>query len=96
MPKDIAVISGTRKGPQDNIPRTKSERNRIKESTRRYVDRQKLVAPLSIDELKTHSDEILRAEQLDLKYRDFTAIILSNSVWRDSVAGIPYDKRLLL
>ncbi|MBN2317310.1 MAG: polyprenyl synthetase family protein, partial [Sedimentisphaerales bacterium] len=29
-------------------------------------------------------------------YRDFTAIILSNSVWRDSVAGIPYDKRLLL
>ena len=56
----------------------------------------KLVGPVSIPELQEHSQRILEIAGFDGQYRDFVAICINNEVWRDTLAGIPFDKRLLL
>jgi geranylgeranyl pyrophosphate synthase len=33
---------------------------------------------------------------LDIRYSDYTAVLVSNAAWRDTVAQVPYDRRLLL
>jgi len=61
-----------------------------------YVRTNGLVGPVSIDELQRYSLEVLKRAGLSDLYRDFAAILVNNAVWRDTVAGISYEKRLLL
>jgi len=82
--------------PQENIPQTKQGRDRLLQVIREYVELKKPVGPLSLDELQKHSEKILKTANLSPKYRDYTVVLLSNEVWRDTVAGIPCNKRLLL
>lgn len=49
-----------------------------------------------MDELKVHAESVLAEFGFDSKYRDYAAVIINNEVWRDTVAGIPFEKRLLL
>lgn len=96
MRKDT-TSQGRITGPtQENIPQSKRQRNVLRRIARQYVERRKLVAPLSIAELKNHSEQILGQAGLDAGYLDFSAIILNNELWSDIVAGIPFEKRLLL
>ncbi len=96
MHKDAASAAKAAGSPQDNMPRTKLERNRLRQSARQYVQSQKLVAPLSVGELKTHSEQVLKAAGLETRYRDFAVIVLNNDLWHETVAGVPFEKRLLL
>ena len=82
--------------PQENIPQTRKQRDRLLQLIREYVEREKPVGQLSLDELQRHSEEILQIANLDPKYKHFTVILLNNELWRDTLAGIPCHKRLLL
>jgi hypothetical protein len=84
--------------PQNNIPQTLAERERLKQAIAGYVqaNRDTLVPPLVVDELKRHADRVASATGLDPIYRDYIGVLLSNEVWREQLAGIPYDRRLLL
>jgi geranylgeranyl diphosphate synthase type II len=55
-----------------------------------YAARNKLVPPLSMEELRDH------AAQIDPDRLDYTMVLLNNEVWRETVASIPYQRRLLL
>jgi geranylgeranyl pyrophosphate synthase len=66
------------------------------EAIRAYVERERPVPPLTMEELQTHTNAVLGEAGLDRKYFDFAAVLVSNEVWRDTVAAIPYEKRLLL
>lgn len=55
-----------------------------------YAARYKLVPPLSMEELRDH------AAQIDPDRLDYTMVLLNNEVWRETVASIPYERRLLL
>jgi geranylgeranyl pyrophosphate synthase len=55
-----------------------------------YAARHKLVPPLSIEELRDH------AARIDPDRLDRTMVLLNNEVWRETVASIPYERRLLL
>ena len=61
-----------------------------------YVLREKPVAPLSMDELRQHCDELIKTAGVSESYRDYLAILVNNETWRDVVAAVPYEKRLLL
>jgi geranylgeranyl diphosphate synthase type II len=63
---------------------------------RDYVETQGPVPPLSIDELRAHTDAVLQKAGMDRKYTDYAAVLVNNEVWRETVAAIPYEKRLLL
>src|SRR5713101_3807068 len=84
--------------PQSNIPQTGAERERLKALIARYEEenRDSLVPPLVIDELRRHADELVRLSKSDPIYRDYIGVLLSNEVWREQLATIPYERRLLL
>ena len=82
--------------PQANIPQTAAERNRLKAFTRAYVEEARPVPPLSVDELRDHGRRLLARAGMAEGYLEYAAVLVSNEAWRDALAGIPYERRLLL
>lgn len=93
--EDTTKIASLR-NPQDNIPRTKTEREFLLDTIRQYVENEKPVTPLSLGELRVHSDAVLEMAGMDVKYVDFAAVLVNNEAWRKTVASVPYERRLLL
>jgi geranylgeranyl diphosphate synthase type II len=93
-----AVPSQKWRAPQANIPQTVEERTSLKGWIAQYVEanRKRLVPPLVLDELKNHADELMHARGIDPSYRDYVGILLNNEVWREQLATVPYERRLLL
>jgi len=96
MSDDIATSVKPFRPPQDNIPQSRQQRDELLQIIREYVNKKQPVGPLSIEELKSHTDAILEISGFDGKYSNFISVLINNEVWRDTVAGIPYEKRLLL
>jgi geranylgeranyl diphosphate synthase, type II len=91
------VPERTRK-PQANVPQTLGERERLRKVIAAYIanNRDAIVPPLVIAELKKHSAEIVAATGIDPIYSDYIGVLLSNEAWREHLATIPYERRLLL
>lgn len=96
MPDDHVLTARPVRPPQDNVPQTRQERDKLLAFVREYVQAQEPVPPLSIDELRVHTEAVLRDAGMDRKYSDYAAVLINNEVWRETVAAIPYEKRLLL
>jgi geranylgeranyl pyrophosphate synthase len=82
--------------PQDNIPQTRGEREQVLRMVRRYVADTNPVPPMPIDELRKHADEVIRISGCPEKYREYIAILVNNEAWREQLAGIPFERRLLM
>ena len=82
--------------PQENVPGRKDEREFLLDAVRRYVADEKPVTPLSLVELRVHSEAVLEIAGMDVKYVDFAAVLVNNEAWRKTVASVPYERRLLL
>jgi geranylgeranyl pyrophosphate synthase len=92
------VPSLPQRPPQANIPQTLAEREYLRAVVLRYVDerRETLVPPLVLDELRHHADAVVAAAAVDPIYRDYAGILVSNEVWSEHLATVPFDRRLLL
>jgi geranylgeranyl pyrophosphate synthase len=82
--------------PQDTIPQTRPERERMKLAARAYVEAYRPVPPLSFEELRRHAEKFVGLHGYDAKYRDYAAVLISSETWRDQLASVPYHRRLLL
>ena len=84
--------------PQATIPQTRAEREGMRVTVQRFVaaNRDRLVPPLVFDELRTYSDELVAAAGIDIGFRDYIGVLLNNEVWREQLATVPYERRLLL
>ena len=84
--------------PQANIPQSLGEREHVRAVVARYVDAQKdrLVPPLVLDELREHADAVVALAGIDRLYRDYAGILVNNEVWSEHLATVPFDRRLLL
>ena len=82
--------------PKKNIPQTALQRNHILHAVRNYVAEFKPVPPLPTDELKVHADRLMGILKCDAIYRDYIGVLINNELWRESLATVPYEKRLLL
>jgi geranylgeranyl pyrophosphate synthase len=96
MPDSPVPTTETLRLPQGNVPQTKAARDRLLQAARDYVAQVRPVPPLSLDELRSHTRIVLERACLASKYADFVAVVLNNEVWRDTVAVIPYSRRLFL
>jgi len=96
MAKHTHLWQSTPNSPMDKIPQTKKQRDDILRVVCEYVASVKLAAPLSMDELKIHSQTVIISSELDPKYRDFIAVAVNNEIWRDTVASVEYERRLFL
>jgi len=82
--------------PQVNIPPTLAERQVLRQKINAYVEAVKPVAPLSMEELRRHTDEALLRHGLDASYHGYAGVLLNNHVWREALAAVPFERRLLL
>ena len=94
LPKNVPVQAV--RLPQANIPQSKQERDRLATAVRSYVEHQEPVPPLSREELEAHADRIIQSTRTKALYRDYLAVLISNEAWRETLATIPYERRLLL
>ncbi len=84
------------RAPKANIPPTPFERTRILHAVRNYVAEFNPVPPMPLPELKVHADRLLEQLGLDPIFRDYLGVLLNNEMWRESLAAVPYERRLLL
>jgi geranylgeranyl pyrophosphate synthase len=91
------VVHGPPPRPtQANIPPTLAQRQALRRVVESYVDAVSPVPPLSMEELRRHTEEALRRHGVEERYRDYAGVLLNNHVWREALAAVPYDRRLLL
>ena len=79
-----------------NIPQTAAERSRILHFIRNYVAEFNPVPPLPVDQLKEHADRVVASLACDAIYRDYIGVLLNNEIWRETLASVPFERRLLL
>ena len=82
--------------PKKNIPQTVFERNRILNRCRAYVAEQEPVPPMPAEELKVHASRLVEELGCDPLHRDYVGVLLNNEMWREQLAGVPFERRLLL
>jgi geranylgeranyl diphosphate synthase type II len=82
--------------PHPSIPQTKSDRDGLLEAIRRGMIRTKAVPPLSMDDLRSRAVEALAEVGLADTYLDYAVVLVNNESWRDALAAVPFERRLLL
>ncbi len=82
--------------PKKNIPQTGFERMRVLDAVRDYLAKNPLVPPVPMAELKEHADRVIEMLRCDVIYRDYIGVLLNNETWREALASVPYERRLLL
>ncbi len=84
------------RAPKKNIPPTLNQRQRILQAVRSYVAEFNPVPPLPADELRSHAERLVAQLACDPIFRDFVGVLLNNELWREQLAGVPFERRLLL
>jgi len=54
------------------------------------------VPPLPLDELEAHAGRIAGEAGIQAAYVPFVTVLVGNEAWRDTVASVPFDRRVLL
>ncbi len=81
---------------QSNVPASRATRDMLKVLAGEYVDSQKLVPPLPSVELKEHAAVLCKRAEVDPVFVDYISVLLNNAAWSETLAQIPYERRLLL
>ena len=82
--------------PVHLAPPTREERRRLRQVVRDDAARRNLCPPLSMEDLGALADGLLEREGLDGTYRGWLMVEYHNCAWRDEMAAIPPDRRILL
>jgi geranylgeranyl pyrophosphate synthase len=77
------------------VPVDATRREALRAAAQAYVRERRLVPPLSLEELREHAVVLAETERAR-DVLDFVTVLVSNAAWRETVAGLPYDRRLLL
>jgi geranylgeranyl diphosphate synthase, type II len=81
---------------QYKVPPSGELRHRLAQYARDYKSQHSLTPPLSLKELESHCGRLCREKEINPDYKDYLAVLINNEVWRESLAQIPYEKRLVL
>ncbi len=82
--------------PKENIPQTLEERENIRQGLMQFVHERNPVPPLGMKELRVLAEEFVERESIAPIYTDYVAVLLNGEVWRDTLAAVPFERRLLL
>ncbi len=78
------------------LPPTPGERNRMLQFIRHYVAEYNPVPPLPLEQLRQHADRVVALLGCSPLYRNYAGVLINNELWRETLAAVPYGKRLLL
>jgi geranylgeranyl diphosphate synthase type II len=91
-----AVPPARIRAPKKNVPQTPLERTRILHLIRAYVAEFNPVPPQPLDQLREHTERFISMHGIEPVYRDYCGVLLNNEMWREHLAAVPYERRLLL
>lgn len=96
IPRGVPILPVRQ--PQANIPQTRPERERLRQAVSQFLarNRETIVPPLVLDELRKHAETMIAEMGFNPAYRDYAGVLLNNEVWREHLATVPYERRLLL
>ncbi len=78
------------------VPQSHERRFTLGRAVADYVAREKLVPPLTDNELASHVHGLVANFAVEQGELAFAAVLLNNAVWMDVVVAIPFERRLLL
>ncbi|KAA6336038.1 Farnesyl diphosphate synthase [termite gut metagenome] len=84
------------KKPVHAVPQSFAARNRLRKIIEEFVDNLPLVPPLSMNDLSELSQQLIAEYDLSEAWRGWLMVEINNCVWKETVAAVPYDKRMLL
>jgi geranylgeranyl diphosphate synthase, type II len=90
------VVQQRFRPPKPGIPQTVAERSRILQFVRHYVAEYNPVPPLPLEQLKEQADRVMGLLKCDPAFRDYIGVLVNNEMWRETLATVPYERRLLL
>jgi len=82
--------------PKKNIPQTLEERTAILHAVRNYVAEFCPTPPVPLAELGEHADRLVQRIGCAAIYRDYVGVLINNELWREQLAAVPFERRLLL
>jgi geranylgeranyl pyrophosphate synthase len=78
------------------VPPTPTERKRLRGIIADRLANASLTPPLSMEELSDMSLGLILSHGLDKTLRGWLMVEINNGLWKETVASVPYDKRILL
>ena len=90
------VVQQRIRTPKKDIPQTSIERNHYLRVIRNYVAEFNPVPPLPVEEIKVHANKLVEILKCDPLYREYIGVLLNNEMWREQLATVPFERRLLL
>lgn len=84
------------KGAELHVPQDRDRRIALERAVVAYVERERLVPPLTSGELEAHTRCAAAAVQAECGEDAYVSVLLNNALWADVIAGVPYERRLLL
>jgi geranylgeranyl diphosphate synthase, type II len=78
------------------VPPTVDLRTELRESIGWFVREKSLHPPLSMSSLSELALEFVRGKQLNNELKGWVMVEINNHIWLETVASIPYEKRILL
>ncbi|MCC8197168.1 MAG: polyprenyl synthetase family protein [Tannerellaceae bacterium] len=79
-----------------NIPASAEQRTYLRQQIENYVKSEALIPPLSMEELSVYADTLIKEQALDPATKGWIMVEANNTLWKETVASIPYEKRILL
>jgi hypothetical protein len=78
------------------VPQSRTERKMFFKRVNEYVGTHALVPPVTIDEIKRHVGVLQGRYRLRDMYADFISVLLGNTIWKDTVSTVPFERRVFL
>ncbi|MCY2923970.1 MAG: polyprenyl synthetase family protein [Planctomycetota bacterium] len=90
-------LAPARDGEGDGkIPAGAHLRRRIREQCARHALAAGLRPPLLLADLRRHAAAVLEEASCPAAYEKYAATWLNNALWREALAAVPFDRRMLL
>jgi geranylgeranyl pyrophosphate synthase len=96
LPPAVPITVRRFRQPKKNLPQTKLERDHVLAMIRQYLETATLVPPMPLDELRVHAEKVIELHKFNPIWVDYIGVLMSNELWRETLATIPFEKRLLL
>lgn len=78
------------------VPPSLEQRSGLRKLIERFMTELALKPPLSLDDLHSLSDRLIGDNALSPDTKGWMMVEINNCVWRETVASIPYERRILL
>lgn len=80
----------------NDLPQHPEKLKQIRDLIRDYAAESELIPPLQEEEVIFHSGELIQKHPELFLYQKLLAVMINNYAWSNIVAGIPFNRRILL